>query len=247
MVRSLLSFCLRFLKSRTQLQLEIVYLRKQLEILTRTSAKPRLRPSDRFFISILTGIFNSWKGSLLILKPETVVRWHQQGFKLYWRWKSRSALGRPRIPHGARECLDACSLFSHLLVKALSGCPKEELLFQGEGVVKAAEKVCAIARGDYRYKSEADIHASGYVIHTLEAALWSFNLTDSFESAVLKAVNLGEDADTTGAVSGQIAGAYYGKSQMPERWLGKVAMKGEIQSLARRLFYKDSLGNAVRI
>jgi hypothetical protein len=89
---------LALFKSRTQLQLKIVYLRMQLEILTRTSAKPRLRSSDRFFFSTLTNIFSSWKSSLLIIKPETVIRWHQQGFKLYWRWKSRSALGRPSIP-----------------------------------------------------------------------------------------------------------------------------------------------------
>jgi putative transposase len=93
-----LSFCLRFLKSRTQLQLEIVCLRKQLEILTRTSAKPRFRPSDRFLFSILTDVFISWKETILIVKPETVIHWHQQGFRLYWKWKSRSALGRPKIP-----------------------------------------------------------------------------------------------------------------------------------------------------
>jgi hypothetical protein len=75
-----------------------VYLRKQLEILTRTSAKPRLTLSDRFFFSILSDIFSSWKETLLIIKPETVIRWHQQGFRLYWRWKSRAALGRPKIP-----------------------------------------------------------------------------------------------------------------------------------------------------
>ena len=99
MVRSLLSFCLRILKSRTELQLEIVYLRKQLEILARSSAKPRFRPSDRFFFSTLTDVYSSWTETLLIVKPETVIRWHQRGFKLYWRWKSRSALGRPAIPH----------------------------------------------------------------------------------------------------------------------------------------------------
>jgi hypothetical protein len=98
MLRSYLSFCLSLFKSHTQLQLEIVFLRKQLDILARTSAKPRLGPSDRFFFSILSGIFNSWKGSLLILKPETVIRWHKEGFRLHWKWKSRSALGRPRIP-----------------------------------------------------------------------------------------------------------------------------------------------------
>ena len=98
MVKSLLLFCLRFFKSRIQLQLEIVYLRKQLEILTRTSQRPRLKPSDRVFFSVLTNIFTSWQSALLIIKPETVIRWHQQGFRLYWRWKSRSAPGRPKIP-----------------------------------------------------------------------------------------------------------------------------------------------------
>jgi len=97
MIRSLLSLCLRFFKSRAQLQLEIVYLRKQLEILTRTSPRPHFRSSDRFFFSRLTSIFSSWKGTLLIIKPGTVIRWHRQGFRLYWRWKSRSALGRPKI------------------------------------------------------------------------------------------------------------------------------------------------------
>jgi putative transposase len=98
MIRSLLSFCLRFFNSRIQLQLEIVFLREQLDILARTSAKPRLRPTDGFFFSILTNLLSSWKTTSLIVKPETVVRWHQQGFRLYWRWKSRSTLGRPRIP-----------------------------------------------------------------------------------------------------------------------------------------------------
>jgi len=98
MIRSLLSFCLGFFKSRTQLQLEIAYLRKQLEILTRTSPKPRLRHSDRFFFSVLTNILSSWKNTLLIIKPETVIKWHQQGFKLYWKWKSRPKSGRPKIP-----------------------------------------------------------------------------------------------------------------------------------------------------
>ena len=98
MIRSLLSFCLRCFKSKTRLQLEIVFLRKQLEILTRTSPKPRLRHSDRFFFSVLTNIFISWKSTLLIIKPETVIRWHQQGFTLYWKWKSRSTNGRPKIP-----------------------------------------------------------------------------------------------------------------------------------------------------
>jgi putative transposase len=98
MLRSALSFLLSLFKSHTQLHLEVLFLRKQLEILTRTSPKLRLRPSDRFFFGVLTNFFSSWKSTLLIIKPETVIRWHQQGFKLYWRWKSRHKSGRPKIP-----------------------------------------------------------------------------------------------------------------------------------------------------
>jgi ADP-ribosyl-[dinitrogen reductase] hydrolase len=155
---------------------------------------------------------------------------------------SRYAMESCRTTHGAQECLDACSLFSQLLVHALSGVSKKELLFQSVQSFKGVPTISAIARGEYRKKHESEIHASGYVVHTLEAALWSFYQTDSFETAVLKAVNLGEDADTTGAVCGQIAGAYYGKSQIPEGWLQKLAMRKEIESLARSLFFKDMRG-----
>jgi len=98
MIRSLLSLLLRFFNSRIQLQLEIVFLRKQLEIVTRTSPRLRLRPSDRFFMGLLTDLFDSWKEALLILKPETVIRWHRQSFRVFWKCKSRSTPGRPAIP-----------------------------------------------------------------------------------------------------------------------------------------------------
>ena len=98
MIRYSLSLCLRFFKSRIQLQLEIIFLRKQIEILTRTSRKPRLRHFDRLFFSTMTTVFDSWKETLLVIKPETVIRWHRQSFRLFWRWKSRHKKGRPKIP-----------------------------------------------------------------------------------------------------------------------------------------------------
>lgn len=98
MIRSILSFCLAFFKSRTQLQLEIVYLRKQLDILARTSPKPRLKNYDRLFFTLMKDIFGAWKNALLIVKPEAVIKWHWQGFKLYWRWKSRPKGGRTKTP-----------------------------------------------------------------------------------------------------------------------------------------------------
>jgi len=81
-----------------QIRLENVFLRKQLEIVTRTFTKLRMRPSDRFFITILTDVYDSWKDALLIVKPETVIRWHKEGFRSYWRWKSIRTGGRPKIP-----------------------------------------------------------------------------------------------------------------------------------------------------
>ena len=90
----------------------------------------------------------------------------------------------------------------------------------------------AIAEGAYRDKREDGIRGSGYVVDSLEAALWCFTHTDSFRDAILKAVNLGEDADTTGAVCGQIAGAYYGVEGIPEAWLEKLAMREKIEQFA---------------
>jgi ADP-ribosyl-[dinitrogen reductase] hydrolase len=74
------------------------------------------------------------------------------------------------------------------------------------------------------------------VVESLEAALWCFYHTDTFEAAVLEAANLGDDADTTAAVCGQVAGAFYSDSGIPQKWLEKLVMRKEIASLADRLF-----------
>ena len=74
----------------------------------------------------------------------------------------------------------------------------------------------------------------------METALWCFHQTDSFREAILRAVNLGDDADTTGAVCGQIAGAYYGVEGIPDAWLEKLAMREKIEELADRLVDESS-------
>ena len=95
--------------------------------------------------------------------------------------------------------------------------------------------VRAVAGGSWRGKDRVAIRASGYVIHTLEAALWAVGRTESFEDALVLAVNLGEDADTVGAVTGQLAGALNGESAMPERWLRPLAWRERIAGLADAL------------
>ena len=98
MLRFAFSFLLSVFKSHTQLHLEVLFLKKQLEIVVRSSPKLRLTPSDRFSISFLTGLYDSWREALLIVQPETVIRWHRQSFRVFWKWKSRSTPGRPAIP-----------------------------------------------------------------------------------------------------------------------------------------------------
>jgi len=82
-------------------------------------------------------------------------------------------------------------------------------------VVQVHPLVLSVARGSFRDKQPPTIRGSGWVVQSLEAALWAFHDATSFEEAVLKGVNLGEDADTTGAVCGQFAGAFWGESGIP--------------------------------
>ena len=98
MIKSFILFCLGFFKSKTQLQLEIIFLRKQLEILNRNNKKPQIRARDRFFFLIMKNILLRWKENLLIIRPETVIRWPRKRFSEYLRKKSRNDAGRPRVP-----------------------------------------------------------------------------------------------------------------------------------------------------
>lgn len=147
----------------------------------------------------------------------------------------RYAAESSRTTHGAAECLDASRLFARMLVRALCGESKAEILAADAGGFTGAAKVGAIAAGEYRSKSVLQIRGSGYVVDCLEAALWCFARTENFADAVLMAANLGDDADTTAAVCGQIAGAYYGESGIPAAWREKLTMRAEIGALADRL------------
>jgi hypothetical protein len=86
-LKSFLSFIPNLFKTRAQLQIETVFLRKQLEIIDRSNEKIKIKNRDRFFFVVMKSIFNRWRESLIIIKPETVIKWHRKGFKLYWRWK----------------------------------------------------------------------------------------------------------------------------------------------------------------
>ena len=99
-----------------------------------------------------------------------------------------------------------------------------------------AAKVAEIADGSFKRREPPDIKGLGYVIPSLEAALWAFHRSTDFRDGALRAVNLGDDADTTGAIYGQIAGAYYGADAIPVEWREKLAWGSEIDQLAVELY-----------
>ena len=139
-----------------------------------------------------------------------------------------------RTTHGAVECIDACKIFAEILARALSGASRTEVL-SPVSIGDAGEGLQAIADMTFFSKSTAQIQSSGYVVHTLEAALWCFGRTESFLDAVLLAANLGDDADSTAAVCGQLAGAFYGTPAIPEPWTAALAMAEEIGRMADQL------------
>ncbi|MGM9424723.1 ADP-ribosylglycohydrolase family protein [Hydrogenophaga sp. MI9] len=134
------------------------------------------------------------------------------------------AVDSTRTTHAAPEAIDCSRLLAHVISRALDGASKQEML-QADALALPSPKVAALARGDYLDKTEADIRGSGYAVDSLEAALWCFHQTESFEAAVLRAANLGDDADTTAAIVGQVAGAYYGVQGIPSAWLARLHIR----------------------
>jgi ADP-ribosyl-[dinitrogen reductase] hydrolase len=180
--------------------------------------------------------YSAGNGSIMRLAP----------VPLFYASDPRRAIERAadssRTTHGAREAVDACRYFAALILGALQGRSKEEILAPrftpAPGLWDEdplAPKIAAVAAGSFRDKAPPEIRGTGYVVDSLEAALWAFDRTEDFRAGALCAVNLGNDADTTGAVYGQLAGAYYGALGIPENWRNILARRDEIQSLADRL------------
>ncbi len=153
------------------------------------------------------------------------------------------SLESAKTTHGADECLEANLVFGYMLWSALSGHDKSDILHVCIHEKIRSTGISSITRGEYQGKAEDEISSSGYVVDSLEAALWCFESTDSFEEAVLQAVNLGHDADTVGAICGQIAGAFYGIQGIPTDWLNALYQMKQIQKFAVHLF-ENSLNRA---
>ena len=147
----------------------------------------------------------------------------------------RYSAEQAQTTHQAPECLAASRLFGEILVRALQGKSKEQVLAFHVLAGKLPTKLEAIGQGRYRSKGREAIRGTGYVVDSLEATLWCFGQTNNFRDCILMAANLGDDADTTAAQAGQLAGAFYGESGIPARWLGKLAMMTSIRDMADAL------------
>jgi ADP-ribosylglycohydrolase len=201
---------------------------------TRESLDRYIRTGEA--VSLLRDPSQAGNGSLMRLAPVA----------LYYRADAAEAIRMAgessRTTHAAQTCIDSCRYMAALILGALMGVDKSALCepmyapdwreWEREPLHPEVE---AVAKGSYRRRSPPHIQAGEYVVRSLEAALWAFFHSRGFEEGALKAVNLGEDSDTTGAVYGQLAGAYYGEDAIPEKWRRLLHRGGDIRAIGQRL------------
>ena len=183
-----------------------------------------------------TDPYSAGNGSIMRLAPVVLFYYSQPETAM------ERAADSSRTTHGAATAVDACRYLAALLLGALSGVQKEDLLapmytpvfgiWQRKPLIP---EIAEIASGSFKRRQPPEIKGSGYVVRSLEAALWAFYHADSFKEGCLMAANLGDDADTTAAVFGQLAGAYYGEEGLPGAWLQLLALRNTITSFADQL------------
>ena len=181
--------------------------------------------------------YSAGNGSLMRLAPVPMYFAHDASEAI-----SKSA-DSSRTTHGADEAVDACRYFAGLLIGALNATDKEALLSTGycpaQGLWEEnplSAKIAEITDGSFKRREPPEIRGTGYVVESLEAALWAFHKSRDFRQGALLAANLGDDADTTAAIYGQIAGAHYGAAGIPAEWRELIAMATEITAMADRLY-----------
>lgn len=151
------------------------------------------------------------------------------------------------ITHGHIRSVISCFIYLEFLIEILNRSSKIEAYQKMQIKVKDFldnNPICSqnemdfferILKNDISTFPEDEIKSSGYVLHSLEASFWCFLNSESYSEAVLKAVNLGEDTDTTGAITGGIAGIYYGFENIPEEWISELVRKDDIEKLCSKL------------
>lgn len=166
-------------------------------------------------------------GSLVRVAPIAIAA--RGALDVTWRLSG----GQSRATHAALEAISACQLLGMLLHHALRGAGREAVL--APHIASLSPRIQIINAGEYKGKTRDQIRSSGYVVDTLEAALWAVWHGETFEEAVLLAANLGDDADSVAAVAGQLAGAVHGLGGIPRHWVGRVAFGEAIEARAGRL------------
>lgn len=143
---------------------------------------------------------------------------------------TENAVLSSQVTHPYSTNAEACKVYTQLMVIALSAGTKEDLAsplssccFKDPDLRLRFAKYNGLS--SFAQVPEADISSSGYVVHSLEASLWAFFITDTFLEGALKAVNLGDDADTVVAIYGGLAGAYYGVESIPAEWVSQLRQK----------------------
>ena len=172
--------------------------------------------------------FYAGNGSIMRLAPVAILH-HKDPVA-----SARTAAIQSETTHATRFAITSCELLSDILTTCYNASNKLDIL-DIEVQKHWPIEVSSILTENVKDKTEAQIRSSGYVIHTLEAAVWCFLNTDNFRDAIVKAVNLGDDADTVGAVTGQIAGAYYGESGIPQEWKETLYEYDRIRNIATKL------------
>ena len=168
---------------------------------------------------------NSGNGSIMRLAPVPIKYHHHYdtGVNHIVKFLAESS----STTHASNQCISACVCLGLILMKLINGSVKSEALdFEIDSLNGYDPLIKNVLLGSYQ--SGQDIKGSGWVVKSLEAALWAFYTSESFEECVLKAVNLGDDSDTTGAVAGQLAGAYWGMEGMPQHLIDGLARKDMI-------------------
>jgi ADP-ribosyl-[dinitrogen reductase] hydrolase len=169
-------------------------------------------------------------GALMRLAPVAIRHWRDD------QSARRIADGQSRTTHFSDISAGACELTAALLARLISGQAWDAALLVPQNpywhdAVKELDP-----SDNWSARSRDSIRSSGFVLHTLEAALWAVDTTSSFDEAVLRAVNLGDDADSVGAVAGQLAGARYGLSGIPRNWRDVLILRERIEAIGHQLF-----------
>jgi ADP-ribosyl-[dinitrogen reductase] hydrolase len=181
-----------------------------------------------------TDPMSAGNGSLMRLAPVAIRYWDDVDAR------RNAAARQSRTTHAATEAVDACIAFADMLGDAIAGKPRSQVLCDRVGQPTYAHAIADIMAGSWRGMGRSDTKSSGYVAHSLEAAIWCVARTGSFAEAVLLAANLGEDADTVAAITGQLAGSLYGYQAIPDHWLGQLTAPGMIFGVAGQLVDRTS-------